>query len=52
MGSSELPEIQGVADRIIVLCEGRMTAEFSRAEMTEEKIIGAALPGGARAMNP
>lgn len=47
MVSSELPEILGIADRVIVLCEGRKTAEFSRAEMTEEKIVNAALPGGA-----
>ena len=44
--SSELPEILGIADRIIVLCEGRRTAEFSRAEATEEKLVKAALPGG------
>jgi ribose transport system ATP-binding protein len=44
--SSELPEILGIADRILVLCEGRKTAEFSRAEATEEKIVRAALPGG------
>ncbi len=46
MVSSELPEILGVADRIMVLCEGRRTAEFTRAEATEEKIVKAALPGG------
>jgi ABC-type sugar transport system ATPase subunit len=44
--SSELPELLGIADRIIVLCEGRKRAEFSRAEATEEKIVKAALPGG------
>lgn len=44
--SSELPEILGIADRIIVLCEGRKTAEFSREEATEERILNAALPGG------
>ena len=44
MVSSELPEILGIADRIIVLCEGRKTAEFSRAEATEENIVNAALP--------
>jgi ribose transport system ATP-binding protein len=46
MVSSELPEILGIADRILVLCEGRKTAEFSRAEATEEKVVQAALPGG------
>jgi ABC-type sugar transport system ATPase subunit len=42
--SSELPEILGIADRILVLCEGRKTGEFSRTEATEEKIVKAALP--------
>jgi ABC-type sugar transport system ATPase subunit len=46
MVSSELPEILGIADRIMVLCEGRKTAEFSRAEASEEKVVQAALPGG------
>jgi len=44
--SSELPEILGIADRILVLCEGRKTAEFTRADATEEKLVKAALPGG------
>jgi len=44
MVSSELPEILGVADRILVLCEGRKTAEFTRAEATEENVVRAALP--------
>jgi ABC-type sugar transport system ATPase subunit len=44
MVSSELPEILGIADRILVLCEGRKTAEFERAEATEEKVLKAALP--------
>jgi len=46
MVSSELPEILGIADRIMVLCEGRKTSEFSRAEATEEKVVKAALPVG------
>jgi ribose transport system ATP-binding protein len=44
MVSSELPEILGIADRIMVLCEGRKTAEFKRGEATEEMIMQAALP--------
>ena len=48
MVSSELPELLGIADRILVLCEGRLTAEFLRAEATEEKLIRAALPVGTR----
>jgi ABC-type sugar transport system ATPase subunit len=42
MTSSELPELLTVADRIVVLCEGRLTAEMSRAEASEEAIMHAA----------
>jgi ABC-type sugar transport system ATPase subunit len=42
MTSSELPELLAVADRIIVLCEGRLTAEIPRAAATEETIMHAA----------
>ena len=42
--SSELPEILAVADRIIVLCEGKKTAEFSKSEANEENVMKAALP--------
>jgi ABC-type sugar transport system ATPase subunit len=42
MTSSELPELLAVSDRIIVLCEGRLAAEISRAEATEEAIMHAA----------
>ncbi|MHC4180179.1 MAG: sugar ABC transporter ATP-binding protein [Planctomycetota bacterium] len=45
MVSSELPEILAIADRIMVMSEGRKTAEFYRSEATEERIIKAALPG-------
>ncbi|MCK9287457.1 MAG: sugar ABC transporter ATP-binding protein [Sphaerochaetaceae bacterium] len=37
--SSELPEIIGVADRIIVMCDGRITGELSRNEATQEKVL-------------
>ncbi len=42
MTSSELPELLTVCDRIMVLCEGRKTAEFARGDATEEKIMQAA----------
>jgi len=42
MISSELPEVLGMSDRVIVMHEGRMTAQFTRAEATQEKIISAA----------
>ena len=42
MISSELPEVLGVADRILVIHEGRLTGEFARADATEDKIMRAA----------
>jgi ABC-type sugar transport system ATPase subunit len=42
MTSSELPELLAVSDRILVLCEGRVTAEIPRARATEEAIMHAA----------
>lgn len=42
MISSELPEILGMSDRVIVMREGYVTGEFSRAESTQENIISAA----------
>jgi len=42
MTSSELPELLTVADRILVLCEGRLTAQLPRAQATEEAIMQAA----------
>jgi ribose transport system ATP-binding protein len=42
--SSELPELLAIADRILVLAEGRLTAEFNREEATEERVLAAALP--------
>ncbi len=47
MISSELPEVLGMSDRILVMREGRLTAEFSRAEATQEKVMLAATTGGA-----
>ena len=37
--SSEMPEIIGFADRIIVMCEGRVTGEFPVSEATQNKIL-------------
>jgi rhamnose transport system ATP-binding protein len=42
MISSELPEILGMSDRVLVMREGRLTAEFSRADATQEKLMAAA----------
>ena len=40
--SSELPEVLGLSDRVIVLHEGHLTGEFTRAEATPEKVMAAA----------
>lgn len=42
--SSELPEVMGITDRIIVMCEGRLAADLPRAEFDERRILAAALP--------
>lgn len=42
MISSELPEVLGMSDRILVMHEGRITGEFSREEATRERIMMAA----------
>jgi ABC-type sugar transport system ATPase subunit len=42
MVSSELPEVLGLADRVIVLHEGRVAGEFTRADATAEKVMAAA----------
>ncbi|MBL1065142.1 sugar ABC transporter ATP-binding protein [Streptomyces sp. 7-21] len=42
MVSSELPEVLGMADRVLVMHEGRLTAELPRGEATEETVMLAA----------
>ncbi|MDR3211279.1 MAG: sugar ABC transporter ATP-binding protein [Planctomycetota bacterium] len=39
MISSDLPEILGMSDRIMVMCQGRIAAIFDRSEATQEKIL-------------
>lgn len=41
--SSELPELMGVSDRIIMLAAGRIGGEFLRADFTQEKLLSAAM---------
>ena len=43
MISSEMPEILGMCDRIVVMCEGRVTGELLRGEATQEKILELAM---------
>ncbi len=40
--SSELPEVLGLSDRVLVLHDGRITGEFTRAEANPEKIMACA----------
>jgi ABC-type sugar transport system ATPase subunit len=42
MISSELPEIMGMSDRVIVMCQGRVTGEFERAQFSQEEIMSCA----------
>lgn len=48
MASSELPEVLGMSDRVLVMSEGRLTAELSREEATQEKIMSFAVPMSTR----
>ena len=50
MISSELPEVLGMADRVVVLHEGRVTAEISRTDATEDTIMRAATGQAAGAV--
>ncbi|MBC7812655.1 MAG: sugar ABC transporter ATP-binding protein [Burkholderiales bacterium] len=54
--STELPEVLGIADRILVVRKGEITGEFSRAEATQEMLMTAAttaepLAAAARGIN-
>jgi ABC-type sugar transport system ATPase subunit len=40
--SSELPEILGMSDRALVMREGRLVGEFTRAQASEEKLLASA----------
>lgn len=44
--SAELSEIRGLSDRVLVMYEGRVAAEFARAE-ADERVLGLAMAGGA-----
>jgi ABC-type sugar transport system ATPase subunit len=39
MISSEMPEIIGMSDRVIVMCQGRITGEFKRGNLSQEEIM-------------
>jgi L-arabinose transport system ATP-binding protein len=42
--SSELPEVLGISDRMIVMRGGRISGELAREEANEQKVLGLALP--------
>lgn len=44
MISSELPEIIGMSDRVLVMCGGRITGELSAGELDQDKILRYAMP--------
>ena len=44
--SSEMPEILGMADRIMIMCNGRKTGELERDEATQERILELAMEKG------
>ena len=46
MISSDLPEVLHLCDRVVVMCEGRKTAEYDIAEATQEKIMHSATQYG------
>ena len=39
MISSEIPELMGICDRIMVMCEGNYSGEVSREEFSQERIM-------------
>jgi D-xylose transport system ATP-binding protein len=50
--SSELPEVLGLSDRVIVLHEGRITGEFTRKQATPEAVMSCATGHAKRAASP
>jgi ribose transport system ATP-binding protein len=45
--SSEMEEVLGMADRALVMHEGRITGELTRSQLSEEAIMGLAVGGPA-----
>ena len=43
MMTSEMPELLGVSDRIIVMNDGRVTGNFDRQDVTQEQVLAAAI---------
>jgi ABC-type sugar transport system ATPase subunit len=47
MISSELPEVLGMSDRIVVMHDGQVTGNLNRDEATQEKVLALALGNAA-----
>lgn len=45
MISSEMPEVMNMSDRIYVMSEGKISAEFDPTDLTQDMILNAAMPG-------
>ncbi len=50
--SSDMPEVMGVADRIVVMREGAVAGILTRDEATPERLLRLALPDAAARPNP
>jgi len=48
MISSELPEVLGMSDRVLVMREGHIAAEFTRKEATQERVVTAMMSEAAK----
>ncbi len=46
--SSELPEIMGICDRVVVMCGGRIRGELPRHALNEKELLRMALPDAAK----
>ena len=42
MVSSDLPEVISMSDRVLVMCEGEITGEFTKTEVSQEKVMACA----------
>lgn len=43
MISSEMPELIGMCDRVIIMSKGRVVGELQRSELTEDNMIKSAM---------
>ncbi|NLS07343.1 sugar ABC transporter ATP-binding protein [Rhizobium sp. P32RR-XVIII] len=51
MISSELPEVINISDRVMVMCEGRISGEVVASETTEAAVIALAVPSSRGSLN-